>query len=350
MKLIINGESKEVRNEITVQELLEIEKVEMPQYVSVQLNEEFVRSDAFSVTRLRDGDRVDFMYFMGGGSHPEEVAAVTLTADQVERYSRHIILEQVGLKGQQKLLAGSVLIVGAGGLGSPAAYYLAAAGVGRIGIVDFDRVDLSNLQRQIVHTTADVGRLKAESAAEKLRAINPDVKVEVYTEPLSSNNAVGIIAQYDFVIDGTDNFPAKFLVNDACYFARKPFSHAGILRFAGQTITVLPGETTCYRCIFPSPPPPNAVPSCAQAGVLGVLGGVMGTIQATEALKYLLGTGDLLTNRLLTYDALIMRTREIKVKRSADCPLCGDRPTITELQDEQPVFCTLKGTTGNANA
>lgn len=273
-----------------------------------------------------------------------------LRPDQIERYSRHIILQQVGLKGQQKLLASSVLIIGAGGLGSPAAYYLAAAGVGKIGIVDFDRVELSNLQRQIIHTNSDVGVLKAQSAAAKLRAINPDVTVQTYTERLSAENAAEIISQYDFVIDGTDNFPAKFLVNDACYFAGKPFSHAGILRFEGQTITVLPGTTTCYRCIFPAPPPPNAIPSCAQAGVLGVLGGVVGTFQATEAIKYLLGKGELLTDRLLTYNALTMRTREIKVRRSADCPLCGESPTIRELHDEEQVTCSVKGTGHHGSA
>ena len=265
---------------------------------------------------------------------------MSLKPEQVERYSRHIILERMGLKGQLKLLQSSVLIVGAGGLGSPAALYLSAAGVGKIGIIDFDKVDLSNLQRQIVHFTEDVGRSKAESAASKLRAINPDVEVRTYNERLLAENAVEIISEYDFVIDGTDNFSAKFLINDACYFAGKPFCHAGILRFEGQIITVIPEKTTCYRCVFPSPPPPDAVPTCAQAGVLGVLGGVMGTFQATEALKYLIDHGELLINRILNYDALTMRISEIKVKRNPNCPTCGEHPTITELKESEGVTCT----------
>lgn len=265
---------------------------------------------------------------------------MNLTEQQIERYSRHIILPQVGGKGQAKLLAGRVLLVGAGGLGSPAALYLAAAGVGTIGIADGDVVDLSNLQRQVAHTTADVGRPKVESAAEKCRAINPDVNVRLHREHIRADNALDIFKDYDFIIDGTDSFAAKFLVADACHFAGKPYSHAGILRFEGQAMTVIPGKTGCYRCLFRQPPPPNAVPSCSQAGVLGVLAGIVGTIQAAEALKFLLNLGDLLTNRLLVFDALKMSFREVKFQPSAACPLCGPNPTITTLQDEAPAVCS----------
>lgn len=265
-----------------------------------------------------------------------------LNEEQIERYSRHIILPEVGGKGQEKLLESKVLIVGAGGLGSPASLYLAAAGLGTIGIIDADAVDISNLQRQILHATADLGKPKVESAREKLHAINPDVAICVYHQRLTAANALDIIRDYDFVIDGTDNFPAKFLVADACHFARKPYSHAGILRFDGQTITVIPGETTCYRCVFNAPPPSGAVPSCSQAGVLGVLPGVMGSIQAAEAIKFLLGIGELLTNRLLVYDALAMDFRTVKVRRNINCPLCGENPAITELKDEEQTVCELK--------
>jgi len=265
-----------------------------------------------------------------------------LTEQQMERYSRHIILEQVGGAGQERLLASKVLIVGAGGLGAPAAVYLAAAGVGTIGIVDGDKVDLSNLQRQIIHHTPDVGQDKVLSAQTKIRAINPDTKVVTYNRRVTAQNAREIIRGYDFVIDGTDNFPAKFLINDACYFEKIPFSHAGILQFDGQLITVLPGQTTCYRCIFGAPPPANAVPSCSQAGVLGVLAGVIGSLQATEAIKSLLGIGELLTSTLLTYNALTMEFRKVRLSRNPHCPLCGQNPRITELKDEEQIVCDLK--------
>jgi molybdopterin-synthase adenylyltransferase len=256
------------------------------------------------------------------------------TDEQIERYSRHIILKEVGGKGQKKLLAGKVMIIGAGGLGAPIALYLAAAGVGTIGIADADTVDLSNLQRQVIHHTPDIGKPKVESAREKMEAINPDVKVVTYQTWVTAGNILEIIGDYDFVIDGTDNFAAKFLINDACVLAGKPYSHGGILRFDGQTITVLPGQSTCYRCIFNAPPPREAIPTCSQAGVIGVLPGVLGTIQATEAIKFLLGQGELLTNRLLTYDALRMRFREVPLRRNGNCPVCGEAPTITELRDE----------------
>ena len=267
---------------------------------------------------------------------------MSLTEKQIERYSRHIILEQVGGTGQEKLLNSKVLIIGAGGLGAPAGLYLAAAGVGTIGIVDSDKVDLTNLQRQIIHHTSDVGTEKTKSAENTIKAINPDVTVHTYQTKIEAKNILDIIRKYDFVIDGTDNFPAKFLINDACYFEKIPFSHAGILRFTGQLITVLPGETTCYRCIFNAPPPANAVPSCSQAGVLGVLAGVIGSLQATEAIKYLLGLGKLQTGTLLTYDALEMNFRPVKLNRNPDCPLCGKNPKITELKDEEQTVCDLK--------
>ncbi|HLB73709.1 MAG TPA: molybdopterin-synthase adenylyltransferase MoeB [Sedimentisphaerales bacterium] len=267
-----------------------------------------------------------------------------LTEQQIERYSRQIILQEVGGSGQEKLLASKVLIIGAGGLGSPAALYLAAAGVGTIGIVDADRVDLTNLQRQIIHHTDDIGSEKVASAKAKILAVNPDVTVKTYRQWAKANNIREVIREYDFVLDGTDNFAAKSLVNDACYFERVPFSHAGILRFDGQLMTVLPGETACYRCVFNSPPPAGSVPSCSQAGVLGVLAGVIGCLQATEAMKYLLGIGELLTNELLTFSALNMAFRKIRLKRNPNCPLCGANPRITELEDEPDArtVCDLK--------
>ncbi len=267
-----------------------------------------------------------------------------LTESQIERYSRHIILKEVGGKGQQKLLDGKVLIIGAGGLGAPVALYLAAAGVGTIGLADADDVDLSNLQRQVIHFTADIGKPKVESARDKIEAINPDVTVITYKEWVTAANIAGIIADYDFVIDGTDNFAAKFLINDACVLAGKPYSHGGILQFVGQTITILPGQSPCYRCLFPQPPPKDAIPTCSQAGVIGVLPGVIGSIQATEAIKFLLGKGKLLAGRILMYDALDMKFRDVEIKRNANCPICGEHPTITELKDELDALtvCDLK--------
>ena len=264
-----------------------------------------------------------------------------MTDEQIERYSRHIILKEVGVKGQKKLLNGKVLIIGAGGLGAPCAMYLAAAGVGTIGIVDADDVDLSNLQRQIIHATADVGKPKVQSAKETMNAMNPDVKVITYKMFVNSTNIRELIREYDFVIDGTDNFPAKFLINDACVLLKKAYSHAGIIRFQGQTMTYVPDQSSCYRCVFPTMPPKDAVPTCRQAGVLGVMGGVIGTIQATEALKYILGIGELLTGYLLTYDALTMTFRKIKIPRNKKCAVCSENPTITELIDYEQPTCSF---------
>lgn len=269
---------------------------------------------------------------------------MALTNEQIERYSRHIILKEVGVKGQKKLLGAKVLIIGAGGLGAPAGMYLAAAGVGTIGIADADEVDLSNLQRQIIHQTADIGKPKVESAKETMQAINPDVNVITYHDFITSENIMEIIKDYDFIIDGTDNFPAKFLINDACVMAKKPFSHAGIIRFKGQLMTYVPGQGPCYRCVFREPPPKDAVPTCKQAGVIGAMGGVIGSLQAMEAVKYIVGVGELLTGWLLTYDALTMEFRKVKLPTDThSCAVCGDQPTITELIDYEQAECEGTG-------
>jgi adenylyltransferase/sulfurtransferase len=264
------------------------------------------------------------------------------TDQQLERYSRHILLQDVGVEGQARIMAAKVLVIGAGGLGAPILLYLAAAGIGKIGVVDNDVVDLSNLQRQVVHFAKDIKTAKVDSAREKMLAINPEIEVVTYQKCLRADNIREIIRGYDFVVDGTDNFPTKFLVNDACIMEGIPFSHGGILRFDGQTMTVLPGESACYRCSFRQPPPPDAVPTCSQAGVLGAIAGMLGTIQAAEVLKFVTGVGELLTSTLLTFDAKTMNFRKIKLHKQKNCPVCGEAPTITELFDEEQVFCTLK--------
>jgi molybdopterin-synthase adenylyltransferase len=271
-----------------------------------------------------------------------EYAMIDLSEEQLQRYSRHILLKNIGIEGQSKILESRILIIGAGGLGSPSALYLAAAGVGMIGIADADTVDLTNLQRQIIHFTKDVGRPKVASAKEKMHALNPDIEIRTYHTFVSADNIMDIIKHYDFVIDGTDNFAAKFLINDACVLAQKPFSHGGILRFTGQTMTVVPGASACYRCVFPVPPPKNAVPTCSQAGVLGGIAGMLGTIQAVEAVKFVTGTGTLLTNAMLTFDAQEMDFRKIRFKRNPKCPICGDSPSITQVVDEEQPACDLK--------
>ena len=265
-----------------------------------------------------------------------------LTPYQVSRYSRHIIMPQVGSAGQRRLLDASVLVVGAGGLGSPICIYLALAGVGTVGIVDFDTVDVTNLQRQILHHNDDVGRPKVESARETLLAYNPDLNVVLHEEPITSANAMGIMEGYDVIINGADNFPARYLVNDAAYLSAKPLVDGSILMFDGQATVFLPGQG-CYRCLFPTPPPPGEVPSCAEAGVLGMLPGMVGTIQATETAKLILGVGKSLSSRLLLIDALDMEFRTVKVRRNPDCPLCGDNPTVTELIDYE-AFCGVPNT------
>ena len=264
-----------------------------------------------------------------------------LRDDQIERYSRQIILPNVGGKGQEKLLAAKVLIIGAGGLGSPAALYLASAGIGTIGIVDSDKVELNNLQRQIIHSIKDIGRPKVESARDRINAINEDVKVIIYNLRVTSENILDIIKDYDIVVDGSDNFPTRYLVNDACVLSKKPLSHGGIFRFDGQAITIIPGESACYRCLFPEPPPPGLVPSCQEAGILGAVAGVIGVIQANEVLKFVLGTGELLTGKLLVFNALDSSFRKVKVPKDPKCPICGENPSITKLIDYVE-FCSLR--------
>ena len=266
---------------------------------------------------------------------------IDFTSEQLERYSRHILLQDVGVEGQIKLSEAKVLIIGAGGLGAPVALYLAAAGIGMIGILDHDRVEISNLQRQIVHFTKDINVSKVISAKEKMLAINPGITVRTYQELLRADNIRDIVRSYDFIVDGSDNFPTKFLVNDACIMENIPFSHGGILRFTGQTMTVIPGRSACYRCLFRHPPPPDAVPTCSQAGVLGAVAGILGSIQATEALKFITGVGKILSGTLLSFDARTLQFRKVKLKQQKNCPICGENPTITELTDAEQVACNL---------
>jgi molybdopterin/thiamine biosynthesis adenylyltransferase/rhodanese-related sulfurtransferase len=267
---------------------------------------------------------------------------VSLSHAEIQRYARHLIMPEVALEGQKRLKASKVLCIGAGGLGSPLTLYLAAAGVGTLGLVDFDVVDVSNLQRQIIHTTADLGRPKLDSAAEKLQAINPDLTVVKHTERLDSSNALDLFADYDVIVDGTDNFPTRYLVNDACVLLGKPNVYGSIFRFDGQATVFAPPTGPCYRCLYPEPPPPDLVPSCAEGGVLGILPGLIGVVQATETVKLLLGKGRPLIGRLLLYDALDMTFREMKVRKSPKCPICGPNPTITRLIDYD-AFCSVRG-------
>jgi adenylyltransferase/sulfurtransferase len=267
---------------------------------------------------------------------------INFTDEQLERYSRHILLKDVGIEGQSRIIGSRVLIIGAGGLGAPAALYLAAAGVGTIGIADGDRVELSNLQRQIIHFTSDINRAKVESAAVKMTAINPEINVITFPELLLAGNIRQVIRDYDFIIDGTDTFGAKFLINDACVLENKPFSHGGILRFTGQTMTVIPRKTACYRCVFNAPPPKHSVPTCSQAGVLGAVAGMLGTIQAAEALKFIIGAGKPLMNSLLTFDALSIDFRKVHLRKRSDCPACGENPSINQLYDEEQPVCDIR--------
>ncbi|MCK5512943.1 MAG: molybdopterin-synthase adenylyltransferase MoeB [Deltaproteobacteria bacterium] len=259
---------------------------------------------------------------------------MNLTDSQIERYSRHIILKEIGGEGQKKILNTKVVIIGAGGLGSPAAYYLAAAGVGKIGIVDSDRADLSNLQRQILHFTKDVGRLKTESAQEKLTAINPDCEVVPHTTRLNAKNVLDIIGEYDAVINGSDNFPTRYLINDACIISKTLLFEGAVIGFSGQAITIKPHESACYRCLYEEPPPPGLIPSCQEAGVMGAIPGVIGIIQATEVIKWILGKGSLLTDRLLIYNGLEMEFNELEISRNPQCPVCGDNPSIKGLRED----------------
>ena len=260
--------------------------------------------------------------------------------EEIKRYSRHILLPEVGGKGQKKINGAKVLMVGAGGLGAPVGYYLAAAGVGKIGIVDGDHVELSNLQRQIIHSMNDLGKNKALSAQETLLALNPGIEVVTYQERMTSQNIFGILEDYEIVVDGTDNFPTRYLINDACVMTRKPLSHGAVFRFHGQAMTIVPGEGPCYRCLFREPPPPGMTATCEEAGVLGVLPGLIGLIQATEVLKLILGEGQALIGELLIYEALDMTFKNMKIRRDPDCEVCGDHPVITKLIDYEE-FCRV---------
>ena len=309
-------------------------------FVNVYVNDEDIRYLAREATPLKPGDVISIVPSVAGGSPGGETVAAPpdLTADEIKRYSRHLIMPEVGVDGQRRLKGGRVLCIGAGGLGSPAALYLAAAGVGRLGLVDFDAVDFSNLQRQILHGTADVGRPKLQSARERLHAINPEIQIETYETTLTSKNALDLFRDYDVILDGTDNFPTRYLVNDACVILGKPNAYGSIFRFEGQASVFAAPGGPCYRCLYPEPPPPGLVPSCAEGGVLGVLPGVIGTIQATEAIKLILGIGQPLVGRLLLYDALAMQFRHLKLRRDPNCPVCGDHPTVRALIDYDQ-FC-----------
>ena len=272
--------------------------------------------------------------------NPAPPEAVTLSNDEIQRYSRHLILPEVGMEGQLKLKQAKILMIGAGGLGAPLGLYLAAAGIGKIGMVDFDVVDMSNLQRQVIHGTADIGRPKLDSAADRMADINPYLEIVKYNTRLSSENALEIFKDYDIVVDGTDNFPTRYLVNDACVLLGKPNAYGSIFRFEGQATVFGYQDGPCYRCLYPEPPPPGLVPSCAEGGVLGILPALVGSIQATETVKIILGKGETLSGRLVLYDALNMKFRELKLRRNPDCPLCGDHPTIHALIDYEQ-FCGI---------
>ena len=310
-------------------------------FVNVYLNDEDIRYLDKEKTAVAPADTLSIVPSIAGGAvaeAPPETA--TLSQEEILRYSRHLIMPEVGMDGQLKLKAASVLLVGTGGLGAPLGMYLAAAGIGRIGLVDFDVVDHTNLHRQVIHGTKDVGRPKIDSAIDRMRDINPNVKLDRHEVALMSDNALDIMRGYDLVIDGTDNFPTRYLVNDACVLLGIPNVYGSIFRFEGQATVFAYEGGPCYRCLYPEPPPPGLVPSCAEGGVLGILPGVVGLIQATEAVKLILGVGEPLVGRLLLYDALAMRFRELKLRRDPACPVCGDHPTVTKLIDYQE-FCGI---------
>jgi len=313
-------------------------------FVNVYVGDEDIRHLDGTETPVKDGETIMIVPSIAGGN-PAAEAKVTnelpsLSNDEIARYSRHLILPEVGLEGQKKLKAARVLMIGTGGLGSPLGLYLAAAGIGTMGLVDFDVVDESNLQRQIIHGTKDVGRPKIESAKDRLNDINPNTKIDTYETRLTSENALELFKDYDVVVDGTDNFPTRYLVNDACVLTEKPNVYGSIFRFEGQASVFWAEKGACYRCLYPEPPPPGLVPSCAEGGVLGVLPGIVGTIQANEVIKVILGAEGILLNRLLLFDAWKMKFRELKLRKNPDCPLCGTNPTIKELIDYEE-FCGL---------
>jgi adenylyltransferase/sulfurtransferase len=309
-------------------------------FVNLYLNDTDIRQLESTATRVREGDTLTIVPSIAGGSPATETALPKLSHAEVLRYSRHLLLPEVGVEGQRKLKAARVLTIGAGGLGSPLSLYLAAAGVGTIGVVDFDVVDLTNLQRQIVHGTSTLGRPKLESAKGRLTDLNPNVNVVSHEGRLTSENALEIIQDYDIVVDGTDNFPTRYLVNDACVLLDKPNVYGSIFRFEGQASVFYAKEGPCYRCLYSEPPPPGLVPSCAEGGVLGVLPGIIGSIQALETIKWIIGAGDSLVGRLVLFDALKLRFRELKLRKDPNCPICGDHPTIHELIDYQ-AFCGI---------
>jgi adenylyltransferase/sulfurtransferase len=325
-------------------------------FVNVYLNDEDIRYLQREATPVKAGDSLSIVPSVAGGATEAPAFAKAtagksamnsgadlpqLTPDEIKRYSRHLIMPEVGMDGQRRLKAGSVLCIGAGGLGSPAAMYLAAAGLGRIGIVDFDVVDFSNLQRQLLHGTKDVGTSKNESARRRLEDLNPHVHVETYETLLNSQNALGLFRDYDVILDGTDNFPTRYLVNDACVLTGKPNAYGSIFRFEGQASVFATKDGPCYRCLYPEPPPPGLVPSCAEGGVLGVLPGIIGVIQATETIKLITGIGEPLIGRFMIYDALRMKFRELKLRKDPECPVCGTNPTVTKLIDYEQ-FCGLR--------
>jgi len=314
-------------------------------FVNVYVNDEDIRHASGPDTPVKDGDTILIVPAIAGGAAVlDELASgllPMLSNEEIARYSRHVIIPEVGMAGQRKLKAASVLMIGTGGLGAPLGMYLAAAGVGRLGLVDFDVVDSSNLQRQIIHGTRDVGRPKIASARDRLEDINPHVEIETHETRLTSENALGLIVNYDVIVDGTDNFPTRYLVNDACVLTDKPNVYGSIFRFEGQASVFWAARGPCYRCLYPEPPPPGLVPSCAEGGVLGVLPGIIGCIQATETIKIILGAPDILVNRLILFDAWRMRFRELKLRKNPDCPVCGDNPTITELIDYEE-FCGMR--------
>jgi len=318
------------------------DKGEVRSFVNIYVNDEDIRYAQKTDTPVRDGDSISIVPSIAGGvENRDNVQRVDLSNEEIRRYSRHLIMPEVGMDGQRKLKAGSVLMIGAGGLGSPLGLYLSAAGVGRIGIVDFDVVDESNLQRQVLYSTEQIGKSKLQMAKERLHGLNPFVKIETYDDRLTSENALGLFEQYDVIVDGTDNFPTRYLVNDACILTGKPNVYGSIFRFEGQASVFGLDDGPCYRCLYPEPPPPGLVPSCAEGGVFGVLPGIVGSIQANEVIKLLTGIGEPLKGKLLLFDALKMSFRKLKLRRNPECPVCGDNPTQKELIDYEQ-FCGIE--------
>ena len=342
------GTAGEVLNQLSTQfadlrRHLYDDKNRLRSFVNVYVNDEDIRHQSGAETPVKDGDTLMIVPSIAGGATAEADLAAelpSLSNEEIARYSRHLIMPEVGVEGQKRLKAASVLMIGTGGLGAPLGMYLAAAGVGRLGIVDFDVVEFSNLQRQIIHGTKDIGRPKIESARDRLSDINPHVEIETHETRLTSDNALRLFRHYDIIVDGTDNFPTRYLVNDACVLSGKPNVYGSIFRFEGQASVFWAPRGACYRCLYPEPPPPGLVPSCAEGGVLGVLPGIVGAIQANETIKIILGAEGILVNRLLLFDAWAMKFRELKLRKDPQCPICGDSPTITELIDYE-AFCGL---------